>query len=193
MISLQVKRGFLANIEMIPPLIYSFAFNPESMTDNKSVNYKDSEAELCGNAPGKVYTGGGDRTITFKFQLHGTDGNIERDLATLRSFVYPKADAWAALGPLAGGGEEGKRLQAPPTCFFGFGKKILECVVTELSIDEKRYNSKLEPVQADVSITLAVIERKGHVLFELDKQRRLAQAALGSAQSVGIDIGPGFL
>lgn len=185
----QVLRGFLANIEVIPPLIFTFQFNPESISDNKDVKYADRDDDLCGNAPGKVYTGGGHRTISFKFQLHGLEqgtnaiptplaplGNgISTELAKLRSFLYPKEDAWAVFG----GGEEGRRLASPPTCFFGFGTKILECVVTDVTIDETQFNSLLAPVRADVNITLTVIEESGNPLYELDKQLRNALAALG--------------
>jgi len=184
-----VLRGFLANIEMLPPLIFTFQFNPSSINDNKAVNYADRETDLCGNAPGKVYTGGGQRTISFDFKLHGLekglnainpkplDNGISTELAKLRSFMYPKADAWASFSLF--GGSNGKRLTAPPTCFFGFGTKILECVVIDLKITETQFNSLLAPVRADVSVTLNVIEEKGNALYELDKQHRLVLAALG--------------
>src|SRR5262245_54069534 len=132
----QVLRGFLANIDMIPPLILTFQFNPVSVSDNKAVSYADRTATLSGNGPGKVYTGGRNRTITFDLKLHGleqgtnalnptaVDNGISTELAKLRSFLYPKADAFAALSSLLGGGGGGKRLAAPPTCFFGFGTKI---------------------------------------------------------------------
>lgn len=187
----QVLRGFLANIDVLPPLIFTFQFNPESVRDNKAVNYSDRNADLCGNAPGKVYTGGGHRTISFDFKLHGLeegtnainptplDNGISTELAKLRSFLYPKADAWASLGSLFGGGDEGTRLAAPPTCIFGFGTKILECVVTELTISETQFNSLLAPVRADVSVTLTVIEEDDNALYELDKQHRNLLAALG--------------
>jgi len=151
----QVLRGFIANIEVLPPLIFTFQFNPESVRDNKAVNYGDQNTDLCGNAPGKVYTSGGHRTISFDFKLHGLeegtnainptplDNGISTELAKLRSFLYPKADAWATLGSLFGGGDEGKRLAAPPTCIFGFGTKILECVVTEVDINETQFNNVL--------------------------------------------------
>jgi len=186
----QVLRGFLANIEVLPPLIFTFQFNPASITDNKAVTYIDRNTELCGNAPGKVYTGGGHRTISFNFQLHGLevgtnalnplplDNGISTELAKLRSFLYPKADAWAAVGALFGG-DEGKRLTAPPTCIFGFGTKILECVVTDIGIQEQQFNSLLAPVRAEVSVTLTVIERDDHPLYEFDKQHRNVLAALG--------------
>lgn len=185
----QVLRGFIANVDVIPPLIVTFQFNPESINDNKTVNYADRNADLCGNAPGKVYTGGGHRTISFDIKLHGLeqgtnvlnptplDNGISTELAKLRSFLYPKADAWATMGGLLG--EEGVRLTSPPTCIFGFGTKVLECVVTQITINETQFNSLLAPVRADVGITLTVIEESGNALYELDKQHRNLLAALG--------------
>lgn len=187
----QVLRGFLANVDVLPPLIFTFQFNPASIRDNKAVNYADRNDALCGNAPGKVYTGGGHRTISFNFQLHGLeqgtnalnptplDNGISTELAKLRSFLYPKADAWATLGALLGGSEDGRRLAAPPTCIFGFGAKILECVVTDLNIEEQQFNSLLAPVRAEVGVTLTVIERSDHPLYEFDTQHRNVLAALG--------------
>lgn len=187
----QVMRGFIANIEVIPPLIVTFQFNPDSLSDDKQVNYRDVQNELCGTAPDKEYTGGGDRTIRFKLNLHGLeqgtnpanptgfDNGIATELAKLRSFLYPASDAWAVVSLLSSKG--GRRLQAPPTCIFGYGARLLECVVTEMTINETQFNSLLAPVRAEVDITLKVIEREGHPLYEADKQRRNALAALGLA------------
>jgi hypothetical protein len=185
----QVLRGFIANTDVIPPLIVTFQFNPESINDNKAVKYAERNADLCGNAPGNVYTGGGHRTISFDIKLHGLeqgtnalnatplDNGISTELAKLRSFLYPKADAWATVRGLLG--KEGVRLTSPPSCIFGFGTKILDCVVTEMTINETQFNSLLAPVRADVSITLKVIEEHGNALYELDKQHRNLLAALG--------------
>jgi hypothetical protein len=186
-----VLRGFLANITVLPPLIVTFQYNPDSVSDNKAVNYADRAATLSGNAPGKVYTGGGHRTITFGLKLHGLeqgtnllnptplDNGISTELAKLRSFLYPMADAWGTLSSLLGGASSGKRLGAPPTCYFGFGTKILECVVTDIKITETQFNSLLAPVRADVTVTLDVIEDDANALYQLDKQHRNLLAALG--------------
>ncbi len=185
----QVLRGFIANIDVIPPLIVTFQFNPESISDNKSVNYADRNGDLCGNAPSKVYIGGGHRTISFDIKLHGleqgsnrlnpsgVDNGISTELAKLRSFLYPKGDAWATMKGLFG--DEGVPLTTPPTCIFGFGAKILDCVVTELTITETQFNSWLAPVRADVRLSLTVIEEAGNALYEADIQRRNTLAALG--------------
>ncbi len=187
----QVLRGFLANTDVVPPLIVTFQFNPDSINDNKAVNYSDGNSDLCGNAPGKVYTSAGHRTISFDIQLHGLekgtntlnptalDNGVSTALATLRSFLYPKTDAWASISGLLGGGEGGRRLTAPPNCIFGFGSKILECVITDINVKETQFNSLLAPVRAEVTITLVVNEEDGNGLYELDKQHRNLLAALG--------------
>jgi hypothetical protein len=187
----QVLRGFLANVDMLPPLILTFQFNPSTISDNKAVTYVDRNATLSATSPGKLYTGGGHRTISFDIKLHGLEQGTNRlnpsalangvstELAKLRSFLYPKADAWGSLSSLFGGATKGKRLAAPPTCYFGFGTRILECVVTDLKITETQFNSLLAPVRADVTVTLVVIEESGNTLYEIDKQVRNVQAALG--------------
>jgi hypothetical protein len=187
----QVLRGFIANIEILPPLIVTFQFNPESINDNKTVNYEDRNGNLCGNWPGKVYTGGGHRTISFDIKLHGLeegtnalnptalDNGVSTELAKLRSFMYPMDDAWGTLSGLLGGEEDGRRLSSPPDCIFGFGTKILQCIVTEITVNETQFNSLLAPVRADVGVTLAVNENSDNALYELDKQHRNLLAALG--------------
>ena len=190
----QVLRGFIANITVLPPLIVTFQFNPESINDNKSVNYTDGRSDLCGNAPGKVYTSGGHREISFDLKIHGLeegsnainptplDNGISTELAKLRSFLYPKEDAWAVLSLAS---ESGKKVSSPPTCIFGYGTKILDCIVTSISVNETQFNSTLAPVRADISISLTVIEESGNALYEIDKQHRNILAALG-IQNVNI-------
>ena len=184
----KVLRGFMANIDILPPLILTFQFNPESLSDNKGVTYADTQGDLC-TAPGKTYTGGGARTISFSIKLHGMeqgtnklipiglDNGIQTELAKLRSFLYPMEDAWGSLASVFGDEPQGKRLASPPTCIFGFGLKILECVVTDIQITETQFNSYLAPVRADVTVTLAVIEDGD--LYEFDKQHRNVLSALG--------------
>jgi hypothetical protein len=187
----QVLRGFIANVGVTPPLVLTFQFNPTSVSDNKAVVYADRKKSLCGNAPQKVYTGGGTRTITFDLKLDGleqgtdtsnptgVDNGISTELAKLRSFLYPATDAWAAVSAPPTGSTTGKRLTSPPTCYFGFGTKVLECVVTDIRINETLFNSSLAPVRADVTVTLAVIEDENNPLYEYDTGQRKALAALG--------------
>ena len=186
-----VLRGFLANVGVIPPLIFTFQANPTSIRDNKAVNYADRRSRLGGASPGKQYMSGGARTISFTIMIDGLerglnvlnptplDNGISSELAKLRSFLYPKTDAWAIMPSLPGSDAQGKRIESPPTCHFGFGTRILECVVTAIHIEETLFNSMLAPVRATADITLDVIEEPGAALYEADKQHRNMLALLG--------------
>lgn len=197
MIEHQVLRGFMAKTDVIPPLIVTFQFNPQSISDNKGVSYASGKMNRLDDSPGKTYARGDDRTISFSIDLHGLeqgtnalnptplDNGISTELAKLRSFLYPKADAWGSVGAPAGGAEEGRRLTSPPTCIFGFGTKILECVVTKIDVQETQFNSMLAPARAKVTITLVVNEEDGNGLAELDKQHRNLLAAMG-LQNIGV-------
>lgn len=186
-------RGFLADPLRIPPLVVTFQFNPASLKDNKSLYYHvESAAAPTDGTPRQEYQGGGERTISFSFQLHGLEestnplpyvlgSGIMTELAKLRSFLYPREDSWSAWGGPSGDEERGAWLEAPPRCIFGFGGRILECIVRSIDINETQFNRALDPVRADVSVTLSVIEESGNALYELDRQRRIALSALGLA------------
>jgi hypothetical protein len=188
----QVLRGFLANIEVLPPLIVTFQFNPASIRDTKEPRFSEGTCRLAGPGASRSYTGGGARTISFDLKLDGLeegtnplipgplDNGISTELAKLRSFVYPQADAWALVNALFGT-DEGQRITAPPRAYFGFGLKILECVVTSINITETQFNSLLAPVRADVSVTLVVVEEDDNLLYEADKLHRNLLSALGLA------------
>lgn len=182
----QVLRGFMAYPFMLPPLIFTFQYNPASISDNKRVQYVDRNTELGGNSPGKLYVGGGDRTITFSFKLHGMeqgmdvlnptgiDNGISTELAKLRSFLYPQSDAFLSFAS-----PNGMRMVPPPPCYFGFGTKVLEGVITDMQITETQFNSALAPVQAEVSVTFVVNEAEGNIFYEADKIHRNILSALG--------------
>jgi hypothetical protein len=186
-----VLRGFIANVEVLPPLIVTFQFNPKQVTDNREVRFGGMGNERSGPLPGTQYIGPGGRTITFRIELDGLeqgtnainplplDNGVSTELAKLRSFLYPKADAWAMVSSLFGGDDEGVRMEAPPRCYFGFGLKILECVVTRMNVVETQFNSFLAPVRATVDLTLTVLEQECSDLYEFDKQHRNILAALG--------------
>ncbi len=191
-----VARGFLASLQVFPPLVLYFQFNPSTISDNKGSRLVPERAEQTGNAPERTYVGGDDRTISFRFSLHGNEPHptiqtggiegIEPQLATLRSFMYPRSDALDLHHEVmrAAGG---RALPAPPTCIFGFGPRLLECWVTSLDIEETQFNELLVPTRADVSITLTVIEESNNAFYQLDHARRLLAVGLQNVQ-VGADI-----
>lgn len=193
-------RGFLASFQVFPPLLVEFQFNPESIQDNKQVNFQPQQGNA--EAPTPHYSGGGERTISFSFKLHGLERGVDPHnptgiengiaplLATLRSFVYSRADALLDLqsvfDSVGSKGSQGKATVAPPTCIFGFGDRLLECRITSLSIDETQFNRYLIPVRADVSVTLTVIEDPENAFFLLDRVRR--QLLVGRQATLDVQL-----
>lgn len=90
----------------------------------------------------------------------GQNGSILPELNKYRAFLYPQSPRWGDAGatfmPLY---DTLKDFAPPPLARFGFGfgqgeERVLDCVVTDVSIDETLFNADLAPVRADVSITL---------------------------------------
>jgi hypothetical protein len=175
MSNLQIRnpvRGFLVSVGLVPEILVKFQYNPEKITDKRSVSY----ATL--NAPGMLmpirqYSAGGERTLSFSVIVDGLftgpadddidvardeRGGIGPELNKYRAFVYPRTERWqdANAAPdgftgLYGGAET--VFAAPPTCRFCFGERVIDCVVTEVSITEQLYNLDLDPVRAEVQVT----------------------------------------
>jgi Contractile injection system tube protein len=166
-------RGFLRSVGVTPEILVEFQYNPTQLTDKRSVNYSTV------NAPGQLmplryYNQGGERTITFTTQIDGlfrgpvdnpspiatdADGGIAPELNKYRAFLYPQRDDWEDAGfsfvPLY---TDELEFTTPPTAQFGFGERgepeVIDCVVTEVSVQETLFNENLAPLRAEVSVTL---------------------------------------
>jgi hypothetical protein len=169
-------RGFLCSVGVDPEILVEFQYNPTQLSDKRSVNY----ATL--NAPGQLmpvrqYSRGGDRTISFTLRIDGLfkgpaddeidiakdeDGSIAPELNKYRAFLYPQTARWQEAGasfvPLY---DDTQHFASPPTCRFGFGNRVIDCIVTEVSITELLFNSELAPLRADVSVTLVELAPYG--------------------------------
>jgi hypothetical protein len=161
-------RGCLCSVGLNPEILVKFQYNPEKVTDKRSVSY----ASL--NAPGmlmpvKQYSAGGERTLSFTVMVDGLfegpgkiardeSGGITPELNKYRAFVHPQTPNWQdANGSLSGftGLFTGSEtvFTSPPTCRLGFGDRVIDCVVTEVQITEQLYNAALHPVRAEVQVT----------------------------------------
>jgi len=167
-------RGFLVSVGLQKEILVQFQYNPERITDKRSVGY----ASL--NAPGMLmpvrhYSGGGERTLSFTVRVdglfkgpaddeidiaHDERGGIAPELNKYRAFVHPLTERWQDANDAPDGftglfvGSE-TVFTAPPTCRFCFGERVIDCVVTDVQITEQLYNLDLDPVRAEVQVTLS--------------------------------------
>lgn len=90
----------------------------------------------------------------------GDGGSILPELNKYRAFLYPRHDRWSEAGASFSTLYDAQRPFAPPPLArfgFGFGpggERVIDCIVTDVSIDETLFNADLAPVRADVSVTL---------------------------------------
>ncbi len=142
----------------------------------------------------------GDRTIGFQLVIDGReqrpgepdfrrqDGTILGDLAMLRSFVYPAVlEATDLLDAALGSGcDRWSRIwfNEPPTALLVLGDRVTEAFVSDLRITETMFNANLDPVRAEVSLTL--IEKIDSLSFLLNAVNRMylttAQAVIPASQ-----------
>ncbi|MGH2933881.1 MAG: hypothetical protein ACRDL2_05120 [Gaiellaceae bacterium] len=175
-----VSRGFLVSVGVKPEIAVHFQYNPTTISDKRAINYATISAPGV-LLPTRQYTQGGDRTISFSIHVDGlfhgpAEGSDARDapLATgadmiargdnnsilpelnkYRAFLYPQTDRWKEAGatftPLY---DELRPFMPPPRARLAFKERVIDCIVTEISIEETLFNSNLAPVRADVSVTI---------------------------------------
>ena len=210
----QPERGYLANISMFTPLIYTFQYNPSEVTDSKR-NTLGRKSQSCANQGGvdieanvgvlgrlfsnaalqKIETEG-DRTLSFKIDIDGREqrpgepafrrnqaGDILQDLDTLRSFMYPQVSSLTDILQTAANPNKDFWsdiwFNEPPTALLILGDLVMEGFVTDLSITETLFNADLNPVKANVSITLT--EKTDSLYFARDAMKRINRTLFASA------------
>lgn len=218
----QAKRGYLAQILTIPPLIYPFQYNPTQISDSRKLTWAErgmtprkTGGSTLGNLVGdikplvetmgkkfsgstlKSFKADADRTINFKFLIDGRelrpgepsrrrpdDGNILGDLAIVRSFAYPQMlDVLSLAGAVFGGGgseDWGKVFfNEPPPVVLVFGGTSIDGYITELKITETQFNADLDPIRAEIEITM--IERVDSLSFVVDTVKRVGRTFYDTA------------
>lgn len=159
------------------PNVVIFQFNPETLTRTVQIPSRPTSATA------RETTQAGEPSIekiTLKASFSAADEfgenkvlarlfGVGTRLAALEKMVYPSNDLLAAIGAalggaagaLGGGGGGAPRQPIPrekyPRILFIWGVyRVLPVIIESMSITEQQYDFLLNPVQADVSITLAV-------------------------------------
>jgi len=182
-----LRGAFIEYGLSLPPLLFAFQFNPETLSRGRTASYR-----TCGAG-----AGGGDscgcrelseqmqrsclaevtvseENISLTLQLDATDDLDDGDgltqtfgigpqLSVLELMIYPKTDQLFGLpiGNLLGTTDQFGAAQAKaiPILLFIWGRKrILPVVMTSLQITEQEYFPDLNPKRASVAVQLKVLE-----------------------------------
>jgi hypothetical protein len=186
----KILRGAFVEFGLsLPPLVVVFQFNPVQLTRNRSLSYAvptgdgatsmrrfhNRHADLTELRDLQQVTVS-EESIGFEIRLDASDKLNEGDtiteefgispqLATLELMVHPKGESLIgqALGALLGPprGFRFTRGDNPPLCLFIWGRKrVLPVNINSMNITETQYTTTLDPVRANVGLSLTVIEGK---------------------------------
>lgn len=181
----KVLRGAFVEYGLsLPPLLFAFQFNPETLTRSRTASYTPAGADGSGNGCregseaqqraclSQVQVS--EETIGLTLTLDATDDlndggglagqfGIGPQLSVLELMIYPKTDQLFGfpIGNLLGGTDQFGAAQAKtiPILLFVWGRKrVMPVVMTSLSITEQEYFPDLNPKRATVAVQLKVLE-----------------------------------
>jgi len=199
------------------PNVVIFQFNPETLTRTVQIPSRPTsgtqrETTQAGEASVEK--------ITLKASFSAADEfgdnkalarlfGVGTRLAALEKMVYPSNDLLAAIGKALGigsnplGGSDPRqpipREKFPRILFIWGVYRVLPVVLESMSITEQQYDFLLNPVQAEVSITLAVNANdkcsddevaKGAMLYSNMAKDAQAMANLANTASQIIELIP---
>jgi hypothetical protein len=121
------------------------------------------------------------------------DYGIHPQISVLEAIVYPRsAEAQANFTLSQTGTLEIMPMEAPLTLFVWSSKRILPVRLTEFSVTEEAFDTKLNPIRAKVSLGMRTLSyddlgfaTRGGSLFLAYQQQKERMAALSSAGTFG--------
>jgi len=192
------------------PNIVVFQFNPERVTRTPSLSRQPQAPDGSGNHPAVQQPDYPTESISFSLRLDASDqlagsnpiaaaSGILPTLSALELLMVPASGVSLDLFSLAGGGS--KPFQLPPlnlnTILFFWGPfRILPVVISSLSITETEYDPLLNPVRAEVSVSLRVLtpsQLSDSTLaigaYNYTEKVKQVMAALNLANAVSMGVG----
>jgi hypothetical protein len=205
----RVLKGALVSFDRKHPIakVIVFQYNPEKVT--RSFSGKEGAGEGDRTEVLRI-KGAPSETITMTVEIDATDQlekvdpvalalGIYPQLSALELILYPTSAHVTAKTALALAGTlEIAPPEAPFTLLAAGPNRILPVRLTGLSITETAFDTNLNPIQAEVELTLQVLtyddfppRHAGHALFLAHQVGKEAMAALGTLRSIGSIVGGG--
>lgn len=152
------------------PNVVVFQFNPDRVTRTPAVAQPPAPPDGAGQRPATRQTDPPNETYSFTLRLDASDqlaqGNpiaaasgILPTLSAIELLMVPQSALSIDLFGLSGGGAPYQLppLSLPTILFFWGPFRILPVTISSLSIVETEYDTLLNPVRAEVSVSLKVL------------------------------------
>lgn len=196
----RLVKGAIVGIDKDNPLasVIVFQYNPEALT--RAVTVQTTGSDGGTSAEVTRLKGAPTETITISnLSIDATDQLEEADpvatssgiypqLSALEMLLYPKSSLVIANATrTAAGAIEIVQPEAPLTLFIWGEKRVLPVRITSLSITEKAHDPNLNPILAEVSLSMQVLSynnlpvgHPGYALFLAHQVVKEAMAVVGS-------------
>ena len=164
----KLQKGAIVGIDIFNPIssVAIFQYNPEQLSRSITPNYSTAGG---GRAEPLRLTGPPTETISASLKMDLIDqmeegdsgplgGGIAGYLAALEMLVYPKSGAVAInQARMLAGTMEVVPPAAPLTLFIYGWRKVVPVKIESLSITETAHDATLNPIRADVSLSMKVL------------------------------------
>lgn len=167
------------------PSVVVFQFNPDRVTRTPTLAQPPATPSGTGTADARQQPGQPGETISFTLKVDASDQRAQSNPIAAASGILPALSALELLmvprsamtiDLFALGGGKGPHVHPPtklPTVLFFWGPfRILPVSITSMSITETQYDTLLNPVRADVALSLSVLSPD-----QLAKDATLARGA----------------
>lgn len=183
--------------------IISLQYNPDTLTRSLQVQAVTegsdrSEALRLKGPPVETFKVDAEIDATDQLEAAGqnrtvVENGIHPQISALEMIVYPRSSQAIANFALSQTGTlEIMPVEAPLTLFVWSAKRILPVRLTEFSITEEAFDTKLNPIRAKVSLGMRALSfddlgfaTKGGSLFLAYQQQKERLAALSQGSSFG--------
>ncbi len=186
------------------PAVIVFQYNPHTLTRRLEPQTLGGESRM---QPLRI-KGAPVETIDVEIEIDASD-QLEKDeaiaramgiypqLSALELLVYPKSRQVIANEALLNKGTiEIIPPEAPLTIFVWGPSRVLPVQITSFSITEEVHDTKLNPLQAKVSLGMKVLSyndlpsnHKGHKIFLAHQVAKEVMATIGTAGELGSAVG----
>ncbi|HEY1992863.1 MAG TPA: hypothetical protein VGG81_00580 [Edaphobacter sp.] len=203
---LNIGAGLLGAL----PNIVVFQFNPDRITRTPTLAHQPPRPDGTGNRPATQQPDNPAESISFSLRLDASDQLAQANPVAAASGILPTLSAIELLMVPSSGlsidlfglsGSSAKPFQVPPLSlpnilFFWGPFRILPVAITALSITETEYDPLLNPVRAEISVTLQVLtpsQLGSSTLaigaYNYSEKVKEVMAALNLANAVSIGVG----
>lgn len=190
------------------PNIVVFQFNPTQVSRTPAIPRRPPTCSSTGSSNAMQQPCPPSETMSFSLRVDATEqlaqsnpiaaaSGILPTLSALELLMVPKGSLQLNLISLAGGsGAHQTPPSSLPTVLFFWGPfRILPIVITSLSVTETEYDTLLNPIRADVSVNLQVLQpgqlagnTLGNAAYKYSEGVKEVMAALNLANAVQFGV-----